>query len=442
MRRYSPVLWPLLLLLLTSCSLDLGVLLPQDIFQRRVGRILYIGAGGNLHTIDQSGEDRIDLTTDAEVDTQEGNLRYYDHPSWSPVGRRLAYSVVSVPEGGQATTQIYIREEGESTPRMVFESSDELPIYLYWSPRGNWLSFLTSPLREGTLRMYIAPAVEGEAQLFDQGQPYYWAWSPQEDSLIAHVGGSAQVNPTSAKIARLPFEGGQGEEIKFPYLPSRFQAPEVSPDGSKILFAQEIEGEGSELSLADREGEGVVPLASFEGAVAFDWAPAGEVVAFLNFPRPGQAPLGQLSFVDLREPENLRTVQVEGDQVNSFFWAPDGSQVAYFVPGVDDAGEGIEVALGVQQQERRLVLELHLADARTGRSSYVTTFQPTQAFLNILPFFDQYQRSATLWSPDSKQLVLPTVTEGVGERIMVVSATGDSQPRFLAMGKLAFWSGE
>ena len=53
-----------------------------------------------------------------------------------------------------------------------------MPIYLYWSPDGKQLSFLTSDTRGGPLALHIVPIDGGAEKVIDTGQPYYWSWSP------------------------------------------------------------------------------------------------------------------------------------------------------------------------------------------------------------------------------------------------------------------------
>jgi hypothetical protein len=70
----------------------------------------------------------------------------------------------------------------------------------------------------------------------------------------------------------------------------------------------------------------------------------------------------------------------------------------------------------------------------------VAEFQPNQQLLTILPTFDQYHRSATIWSPDSAYLVLSAMTQEGAPGIWVVPASGQLPPRFITPGILAFWS--
>jgi hypothetical protein len=87
------------------------------------------------------------------------------------------------------------------------------------------------------------------------------------------------------------------------------------------------------------------------------------------------------------------------------------------------------------------LVELHVLDVTSGESRELFTYRPTQQFLSILPYFDQYHQSATIWSPDNNNLVLSFLGES-GPGIAVVAASGKLEPRFLTQGYLAFWSWE
>jgi hypothetical protein len=93
-----------------------------------------------------------------------------------------------------------------------------------------------------------------------------------------------------------------------------------------------------------------------------------------------------------------------------------------------------------QPQQVTVLLTLHVLDVQRGRDRRIATFQPTSQFLGILPYFDQYQRSATIWSPDSRNLVLPAYASDGKPGIWVVPASGALEMRYLADGLLAFWS--
>jgi hypothetical protein len=83
---------------------------------------------------------------------------------------------------------------------------------------------------------------------------------------------------------------------------------------------------------------------------------------------------------------------------------------------------------------------LHVLNVTNGESRELFTYRPTQQFLSVLPYFDQYHQSATIWSPDNNNLVLSFLSSSGSPGIAIVAASGKLEPRILAQGYLAFWS--
>jgi hypothetical protein len=92
------------------------------------------------------------------------------------------------------------------------------------------------------------------------------------------------------------------------------------------------------------------------------------------------------------------------------------------------------------QQQQQLLLQLNMLDVKSGDSKELFTFRPSEQFTSILPYFDQYHHSATIWSPDSNNLVLSFLTTDGAPGIAIVAASGQLEPRLLTQGYLAFWS--
>jgi Tol biopolymer transport system component len=97
---------------------------------------------------------------------------------------------------------------------------------------------------------------------------------------------------------------------------------------------------------------------------------------------------------------------------------------------------------GVQssvQTNPKVSLEAMVYNLRSGNTRQVSAFEPTNSFSQVFPFIDQYQRSGTIWSADSKNLVLAAVDQSGGPSILVMDVErGQSQK--IANGEPAFWS--
>ena len=400
-------------------------------FQPGSGLIVYIGSDDNIYTIDQSGENKQALTSDA---FREGESRVYEQPTWSPDSKRVAFIQTDRRGVLTQTAALFTAQADGSDLIETFSSEDQFPFYLYWSPDSQQVSFLTTGGSEPGLVLYMVPPQGGEAQILGIDQPFYWDWSPDSQSILIHTGGSTRINP-DARLALLDLNGELIEE-ELNLEPTFFQAPAWSPDGEKFLLAAETDAEGDGLLLTDTNGEVLNVLSPVDDSIAFSWSPDGNWVAYISEDNRGTANVSR-TLVYLDPEQAGESHSVEQDLVIAFFWSPDSEKIAYFIPQISIPSEQ-EVSLLVQEPQFRL--ELRVLDVQTGNSYRLIEYTPTEDFLNVLPFYDQYQRSATIWSPDSKNLVISAVDQDGEPGIYAIEASEDAEASRLASGSLAFWS--
>ncbi|MDK1030020.1 MAG: hypothetical protein QGM50_12160 [Anaerolineae bacterium] len=435
------------LLLVSACIPD-GVRLPQSpLLQRftpKSGLIAYVGLDGNIYTINQGGGDKTAITDDATpMDPEGGNWRQYNFPTWDPESGQLAFTELSGISAGQTLGAIHISAPNGEDHVVAFDSNTHFPFYLYWKPNGEQLSFISASSGSNPLALQIVSADgEGTAQVIDTGSPYYWAWSPDSEYLFAHVGSTLENNPSQDHLSFLRTTNPV-TETRINFVPSAFNSPDFSPDGELILLAAAsgtTEGTG-QLVLANKNGAQQTILTTFEGKIAFNWAPVGDFIAYIEgINNPGLT-RGKLSFIDLSNPKDPITLETETEDVVAFFWSPDGEEVVYFVPHAGSApaegAEGAESDLPAQPP----FLSIHIAEAKNGKIRDLGTFIPTEEFVSILPYFNQYQHSATIWSPDGENIVI----SGLGGQenvpiILLVPSSGNLTATFLVEGTSAYWS--
>jgi hypothetical protein len=91
-----------------------------------------------------------------------------------------------------------------------------------------------------------------------------------------------------------------------------------------------------------------------------------------------------------------------------------------------------------------ILLNLFILESESRSITKLATFMPTAEFVqHVVPFHDQYQRSHTIWSPDSRFFVLNSITSEGKPGVFVVSVSEDGlQPRLIALGTLPFWAPE
>lgn len=440
MRDYCLGLLLSFALVLAACAPG-GQTLPQDpllrSLERKSGLIVYLGADGNIYTIDQGGGNKKAVTTDGG--TADGQVQIYQFPTWSPDGSRLAFAKLNRASGGaiESASLLTAAPDGSALVE-TFTSEQDLPIFLYWSPDSEYISFIsTTASGAGALKLQLAQAGGGGSQLLDVGTPYFWNWAPDGKSLLAHVGGpSSTQSPPRLSFLNL---GDEVIEEVLQLSPATFQAPAWSPDGRQLLLAAETDDGAEALMVTDSHGAMDKVLTQPEGRIAFGWSPDGRRIAYIQADPEIAVTIGTLTVLDPDDPASAKTTEQES--VVAFFWSPDSRMLAYFVLGFytpePEAGQ-------TQQPQPVLLLQLYVMDVESGDSHEVTTFRPGDSFTNLLPYFDQYQHAVTIWSPDSKNLVLAgTLTSsetGARAGVWVVAASGNLEPRYLDGGELAFWS--
>lgn len=412
--------------------------------ERKSGLIAFVGIDGNIYTVNQGGGKLTNVTNDAVLSGQTDpaeNQQVYLFPTWSPGNRKLAFTGISGPVTSPEKVTINVANADGSELTEVYASEEALPIYVSWSPANQDLAILSS-IQQAGLILESVPAEGGEGQVLDVGQPLYWDWSPDGTQLLVHIGGQ---NP-GAKLSILQPEERVYEEL-LEMQPSSFQAPAWSPSGGQFLVAGDIGDGNNNLYLTDVKGEIQEDLAALEdGSVAFAWSPDGSKIAYITGERlQTQGVLGPVTVIDLEDPQNPL---VAGDeQAIAFFWSPDSKKIAYFVPTLasrpsEGSATGEEDSQDSESEEQILVLVLFVMDVDSGETKELRLFQPTIELFNILGFFDQYHRSATIWSPDSQNLVITATTGDGSDGVWVINASGSLDPRPIARGSLAFWSWE
>jgi TolB protein len=427
-------------LFLFLCSaLVIASCLPQDmrmpqspalsLLERKSGLIAYLGVDGNIYVSDQAGRNLRQLTDDAAI-SQSQSLRYYQFPTWSRDSSQLAFMGFRA-DGNRTESRVLVANIDDDSVDEVYASETEHPVYLNWSPDNAQLSFISTTVSGQNLMLQSVPSGGGERTILDTGSPYYWSWAPDGSVMIVHAGGAA-ASSSPQRLAFLDVGSGTVSEHGLDALPAPFQAPAWSPDGSRIALARETDQE-REIVVTDSAGENAQVIGRFQTKTAFAWSGDGTRLAYIDGRQPLDAgTIGSLHVFDFETSEEV----VEGDNVIGFFWSPSGEEIAYFELLQAQPEESQST-----QTTPQYLLGLHVLDVNNGESRELFTYQPTQQFLNVLPYFDQYHQSVTIWSPDNNNLVLSFLGES-GPGIAIVAASGRLEPRFLAQGLLAFWSWE
>ena len=418
-------------LLIASC-LPGDMQVPQSpllsTLERKSGLIAYLGVDGNMYVTDQAGGNLRQLTGDALIPENQGEpVLYYQYPTWSRDGSQLAFLGLSS-DSGQTESKLMVANLDDDAINEIYTSESEHPIYLNWSPDSSSVSFISTNVSGQNMILQSVPAEGGERTILDTGSPYYWSWAPDGEVMIVHAGGAAASSPEH--LAFLNIDSSTVTEQGLDSTPGSFQAPAWSPDGSRIALARTSDEE-NEIIVTDAAGENPQKIGTFTSKTAFAWSSDSTRLAYIDGIQALEAgTLGSLRVYDFETSEEI----IQDGDIVAFFWSPSGEEIAYFVLRQAQSE-------GSEQSPTVFLVELHVLDVTSGESRELFTYRPTQQFLGILPYFDQYHQSVTIWSPDNNNLVLSFLGE-TGPGIAVVASSGNLEPRFLAQGFLAFWSWE
>ncbi len=432
------MLFTLFAVLLASC-LPQNVQVPQSpllsVLERKSGLIVYLGIDGNMYVSDQGGGNLVQVTKDAHIpQSQTDPYLIYQFPTWAHDGSHLAFVGLK----GQGTqnpnaSKVVIANMDDESANEVYNSDNEQPVYLYWSPDNINLSFISSNFSGQNLILQNVSSESTGRTILDTGSPYYWSWAPDGHVMIVHAGGAANSSPEH--LAFLSVDGKENViEDGLDETLAAFQSPAWSPDGSHIALTRQSNGE-KQVIMTDAAGQNPKKVGTFTSKTAFAWAPDGTRLAYLDGTQALDAgTFGPLRIYDL---ETSKESSVDDDIV-AFFWSPSGEEIAYFkIVQINPTGSSGSTNSNAQTQTG---LQLHVLDVGSGKSRELFTYRPTQQFINILPYFDQYHQSVTIWSPDNNNLVLSFVDDQGNPGIAIVAASGNLEPRILTQGYLAFWS--
>lgn len=381
-------------------------------------RIAMVDADGGLSTLKADGTDR-------RVHRVEGLA--FQFPAWSPGGNHVAAIGHDGTDSG-----VFVfddRAAGDAAPQPVaaYRSPSAGPIYLYWSPDGRRIAFLTNE-PDGLALQVAAADGAAPAAVIRRGQPLYWDWI-DASHVFVHSGADAPGAFLGEVAVDTP------DVLSIDASAGAFQAPAMSLDGRSRAYVAVDEGRSPRVVVEARDGS-LRHEARVSGASAIGWSPTGEQLAYSDSALPIGLPIGPLKLIDARS--GATRLLVDGPVV-AWFWAPDGRTIAVLrIPQPTD-GQVASVPV-VAAQTDRLSLRLLFVDVATGLVHFSRGVRLSDIVIGqLLPYADQYARSHRVWSPASDAIVLPLQDDSGSSHITIVPADGSAE-RQIADGVAAFWS--
>lgn len=366
----------------------------------------------------------------------------YDWPTWTSDGSKLAVLSLNVKNSAFDTSDVVMVGADGKNPSKVLSNNPNQPVFLSWSPDGNQLSVLLSGANQLELDLVEATAGASAApRKVAEGNAIYTGWSPDSQQLLIHATGSTA---SSSTLALLAAKDAKAQAVPVKVTPSTFRTPAFSGDGTRLAFAVLNAQTGSdEIFVHDKSGTSIGSIEVGGTGASFNWSPTGNKLAHTYQLANSQGLFYKgiaLSELDVNPPANgkLTATQIVNEPVAGFFWSPNGKKLAYVTLNSDQS-----------------LLVWKIYDLDTKKSSTLTEWLPSQTWLQLIRYFDQYAQSNSIWAPDSKTLVFSGFSKDEAAAISTSQSADDPIPTVYLMpvegsdtgklipvapGNLAFWA--
>jgi Tol biopolymer transport system component len=327
-------------------------------------------------------------------------------------------------------------------PSKVLSNNPNQPVFLSWSPDGNQISVLLSGANQLELDLVEASAGASAApRKVAEGNAIYTGWSPDSQQLLIHATGSTA---SSSTLALLAAKDAKAQAVPVKVSPSSFRSPAFSGDGTRLAFAVLNAQTGSdEIFVHDKSGTSIGSIEVGGTGASFNWSPAGNKLAHTYQLSNSQGLFYKgiaLSELDVNPPTNgkLTATQIVNEPVAGFFWSPNGKKLAYITLNSDQS-----------------LLVWKVYDLDTKKSTTLTEWLPSQTWLQLIRYFDQYAQTNSIWAPDSKTLVFSGFSKDEAAALSTNQSSDDPIPTVYLMpvegadtgklipvapGNLAFWA--
>jgi TolB protein len=420
-----------LALLLAGCSVGGGATVA-----RVPNRLAYVGLDAQIYNLMLDDRDPRRVSSVPGEAPLPAGRRLTQWPTWSADGSRLAFLRFDLSRVADDVALIFVVAADGSGLTKVFESSEDIPIYLDWSPDGALLAVLAQ--HQETLRLLLVdPSGAAPPREVATGAPLYFAWSPDAKALLLHTNGDYSSHD-AARLSLARSEGDRWQTEELPARPGNFRAPAWSSDGGTMAFVAQLPGGQATLAVQAVGAAEPTRLTIVGDEPSLLWSPSGDRLAFGS--RVAGRPLLHHGLETIK-PDGSDRRRVTDDNLAAFYWSPDGKHLAY--AGVDTANRSFA---------------WYVVDPDGKNRRQVASFLPSDEQIYMFTYFDQYAQSHGVWSPDGKYLLYagsppgtPRPRQGTGPadqdadttaeppQVYVVPTDGSAAPRSVVNGGIALW---
>lgn len=214
-----------------------------------------------IYVMAADGSNQTRLTDNAVVDKD---------PAWSPDGTQIAFLT-----NRDGNDEIYIMDANGGNPVRLTNNpaSDGSPS---WSSDGTKIAFVSN--RDGNKEIYSMKVDGSDVRRLTNnvGDDYNISWFPNDTQLLFESRRTGH-----SEIYVMDFDGSNVVQITNNTYSST--APKLSPDGSKIVYADGAIGGNYELYKINTDGSSPVRLTdNGENESPSTWSPDGKKLAFMR----------------------------------------------------------------------------------------------------------------------------------------------------------------
>jgi len=377
----------------------------RDLLAALPGRLLILGPDHTVLTMRPDGTDLIHLAG------PNPDLRRRTVPTWSPDASHVAWS-------DHLDDHTGILHITTAAGDVVLElAMDIVAEYIDWTPDGSGLAVMGND-QLGEFRLYVV-GLNGDREELATGAPMSVDWDATGGRLLVRVQSDAEIIDVDG-ATRSPVAVSDATRL-------------AAFVGGAIVTTRDADP-GSILHVI---GDPPVDILRFGRPAAYVVHPAGDRLAIV-----GRSSRDALDVADyatgggsddpvpaliwdhltVASIDGGPTRQVDDRQTLSFSWSPDGTVLHWATIGTEANG----------------ALQWH---AELGGSVLdYPTFVPGGDFArSYLAFFDQFERSVTLWSPDSRAWAYAGGQPGTTSAIWIQFVEA-AEPIRVASGSYVTWS--